>query len=239
MITPTPLAVLIETRMKQLGIERAALGLRLGYRNPAKAAGRVYALCDGHITSTKSKTALERLPEAIELSAEVVETAVNATLSFLADLKRQEDEKLRIARENEDAAWRATFKPHAIIQGERSIPTSITMYAITGGSERWLKIKLDLSKPSNTFIEQVLTALPNRLDLGKDGLLSVPFFGYALGFIINYSPDAAVRYDLKGNAVENLSKAIRPGQAWVSLKGGNQQIADIGRRFEVVKIPAT
>jgi hypothetical protein len=200
MITPTPLAVLIETRMKQLGIERAALGLRLGYRNPAKAAGRVYALCDGHITSTKSKAALERLPEAIELSAEVVETAVNATLSFLADLKRQEDEKLRIARENEDAAWRATFKPHAIIQGERSIPTSITMYAITGGSERWLKIKLDLSKPSNTFIEQVLTALPNRLDLGKDGLLSVPFFGYALGFIINYSPDAAVRYDLKGNA---------------------------------------
>ena len=140
-------------------------------------------------------------------------------LFFLAELKRLEDEKLRIARENEDAAWRATFIPHAIIQGERSIPTSITMYAITGGSERWLKIELDLSKPSNTFIEQVLTALPSKLDLGKDGRLSVRFFGCALGFIVNYSPDEAVRYDLKGNAVENLSKAIRPGEAWVSLKG--------------------
>src|SRR3979411_952147 len=104
----TPLAVLIETRTQQLGIDRAALGLRLGYRNPAKAAGRVYALCDGHLTSIKSKAALRRLPEAIEVPAEVVETAVTATVSFLADLKRQEDKKLRMARETEDAAWRAT-----------------------------------------------------------------------------------------------------------------------------------
>ncbi len=88
MIIRTPLATLIETRMQQLGLDRPALGLRLGYRNPAKAAGRVYALCDGHITSTKSKIALHRLPEAIEVPAQVVETAVNATLSFLAELKR-------------------------------------------------------------------------------------------------------------------------------------------------------
>jgi hypothetical protein len=216
----TPLAILIETRMQQLGIDRAALGLRLGYRNPAKAAGRVYALCDGHITSTKSRAAIRRLPEAIELPSEVVETAVNATLSFLAELKRQEDEKLRIARENEDAAWRATFKPHAIIQGERTSPASITMYAITGGAERWLKIGLDLSRPPITFVEQVLAALPNRLHLREDGEWIVTFFGSALGFTINYSPDRAVRFDLKGNAVENLSKAIRPGKAWVSLQGG-------------------
>jgi hypothetical protein len=123
----TPLAILIETRMQQLGVDRAALGLRLGYRNPAKAAGRVYALCDVHLTSTKSRTALRRLPEAIEVPEHVVHTALDATLSFLAELKRQEDEKLRIARENEDAAWRAMFKPHAIIQGERTMPASITI----------------------------------------------------------------------------------------------------------------
>jgi hypothetical protein len=217
----TPLAILIETRMQQLGIDRAALGLRLGYRNPAKAAGRVHALCDGHITSTKSKTALRRLPEAMEVPAEVVETAVNATLSFLAELKRQEDEKLRIARENEEAAWRATFKPHAVIQGERTTPASITMYAITGGAERRLKIGFDLSRPPITFVEQVLAALPSRLHVREDGGWIVPFFGSALGFTVNYSPDKAVRFDLKGNAVENLIKAIRPGKAWVSLKGGN------------------
>jgi hypothetical protein len=187
----------------------------------------VYALCDGHITSTKSKTALQRLPEAIEVPAEVVEVAVNATLSFLAELKRQEDEKLRIACEIEDAEWRATFKPHAIIQGERTSPASITMYAITGGSDRWLKIGFDLSRPPITFVKQVLAALPSRLHLREDGEWIVTFFGSALGFTINYSPDRAVRFDLKGNAVENLSKAIRPGEAWVSLKNGNR-IANIG-----------
>jgi hypothetical protein len=234
----TPLAALIETRMQQLALDRAALGLRLGYQNPAKAAGRVYALCDGHITSTKSKTALNRLPTAIEVPAEVVETAVKATASLLAELKRQENEKLRIVRETEDAEWRAAFIPHAIILGERKIPTSITMYAISGGSDRNLTIELDISKSPNTFVEQALAALPSKLDLGKDGRLTVPFFGYALGFIVNYSPDQAVRYDLKGNAVENLSKAFRLGRASFSLKGGTQ-IADIGRRLEVVEISTT
>jgi hypothetical protein len=112
------------------------------------------------------------------------------------------------------------------------------MYAISGGSERWLKIELDLSKPSNTFVQKAIAALSSRTDLGKDGRLSVPFFGYALGFIVNYSPDQAVRYDLKGNAVENLSKAFRLGRASFSLKGG-AQIADIGRRLEVVEISTT
>lgn len=235
MAVRTPLAALIETRMQQLALDRAALGLRLGYQNPAKAAGRVYALCDGHITSTKSKTALHGLPAAIDVPAEVVETAVNATLSFLAELKRQEDEKLRIARGIEDAEWRAAFIPHAIILGDRKIPTSITMCVISGGPERWLKIELDLSEPSNTFVQQALAALPSKLHLGKDGRLTVPLFGYALGFIVNYSPDRAVRYDLKGNAVENLSEALRLGRSSFSLKGGTQ-IADIGRRLEVVEI---
>jgi hypothetical protein len=158
-----------------------------------------------------------------------------ATTSFLAELKWQEDEKLRIALENEDAKWRAAFIPHAIIQGERRIPTSITMCAISGGPKRWLNIELDLSEPSGTFVQQALAALPSKLHLGKDGRLTVPFFGYALGFIVNYSPDQAVRYDLKGNAVETLSKAFRLGRATFSLKGG-KPIADIGRRLEVVEI---
>jgi hypothetical protein len=238
MTVRTPLAALIETRMQQLALDRAALGFRLGYRNPAKAAGRVYALCDGHIASTKSKTALHRLPAAIEVPAEVVETAMKATASSLAELKRQEDEKVRIAREIEDAEWRAAFIPHAIILGDRKIPTSITMCAISGGPRRSLNIELDLSKPSDTFVEQALAALPGKLHLGKDGRLTVQFFGYALGFIVNYSPDQAVRYDLKGNAVENLSKAFRLGRATFSLKGGTQ-IGNIGRRLEVVEISTT
>jgi hypothetical protein len=223
------------------GLDRAArmpVEVMTPYRHdhqsgPPLRPGSLFAASARH-----AGTVLHRLPTAIEVPAEVVETAVKATASLLAEMKWQEDEKLRIARENEDAEWRATFIPHAIILGERKIPTSITMYAISGGSDRNLTIELDISKSSNTFVEQALAALPSKLHLGKDGRLTVPFFGYALGFIVNYSPDQAVRYDLKGNAVENLSKAFRLGRASFSLKGGTQ-IADIGGRLEVVEISTT
>jgi len=52
--------------MGELGIDREALGSRLGaYRNPLKAAGRVQALIDGG-------RALARLPEALGVDPEVV-----------------------------------------------------------------------------------------------------------------------------------------------------------------------
>jgi hypothetical protein len=44
-----PLATLIQARMDELGLDRHALGFRLGYQNPLKAAGRVDALCQGHL----------------------------------------------------------------------------------------------------------------------------------------------------------------------------------------------
>jgi hypothetical protein len=77
--------------------------------------------------------------------------------------------------------------------------------------------------------------LPSRLHLREDGGWIVPFFGSALGFTVNYSPDKAARFDVKGNAVENLSKAIRPGEVFVSLKGGNHILTlaapvDLSRR---------
>ena len=192
MTEQTPLAILIETRMTQLGIDRAVLGLRMGYRNPAKAAGRVYALCDGHITSAKSRTALQRLPEAIEVPTVVVATAVEATQSVLEERTRQQQEKLRIAREEEDAAWRAAFVPHAIIQGEQATPSPITTYALSGGAEWWLIIRLDLSQPRDTFLQQAMAVLPSKLHIGNDGRLSVPFFELGDGIRIDLSPDEAV-----------------------------------------------
>ena len=79
-----------------------------------------------------------------------------------------------------------------------------------------------------------LAALPSKLHLGKDGRLTVELFGNALGFIVNYSPDQAVRYDLKGNAVETLSKALRLGKASFSLKGG-KQVDEIGRGLDFIE----
>src|SRR3954470_3378612 len=114
-----PLAKLIQTQMEELGLDRQTLGFRLGYKNPAKAAGRVNALCWGHLTNRKSRAALSRLPDALGLSPELVQRAIRETEQVLAEQERQAEEERRLAREREEAEWRAAFRPHAIIQTER------------------------------------------------------------------------------------------------------------------------
>jgi hypothetical protein len=147
MTIQTPLADLLQSRMHELGLDRQALGFRLGYQNPRKAAGRVHALCDGQITSAKSRGGLSRLAGALEVPAEVVERALAATEQIFAERERQAEEDRLLAREREEAEWRAAFKPHAIIQTERTIPTQITICGFTGGAERWRMIRFDLSRP--------------------------------------------------------------------------------------------
>src|SRR3954447_14175228 len=77
----------------------------------------------------------------------------------------------------------------------------------------------DLSKPPITFVQQALAALPERTGLGSDGKRYVTFFGEAVGFIVNYTPDQALRCDLDGQPQEVLSKAYRPGEVGLAIGG--------------------
>jgi hypothetical protein len=65
MTNPQNLRQLIVDRSRELGLNPLTLGLRLDYTNPLKAAGRVQALCDGHISNRKSKAALASLGAAL------------------------------------------------------------------------------------------------------------------------------------------------------------------------------
>ena len=47
----------------------------------------------------------------------------------------------------------------------------------------------------------------------------VPFFGPTRGFIVNYTPDHAVRFDLDGNPVECFERAYVPGDVELFLRG--------------------
>lgn len=51
----------------------------------------------------------------------------------------------------------------------------------------------------------------------------VKFFGPTTGFIVNYTPDQAVRFDCEGCLVETLTRAYRPGQ--VSLTLGRRPVS--------------
>jgi hypothetical protein len=133
---------------------------------------------------------------------------------------QQLDEAARIADEKREAAWRASFRPCAYLLGTETRPSQITIYGMTGGSERWLKIPLDLSQPAVTFAQQAL-AVVRRTPV-------VPFFGTTIGFIVNYTPDFAVRFDLNGDPVEAFDHAYLPGNVTIAI--GRKEISGGGVR---------
>jgi hypothetical protein len=58
----------------------------------------------------------------------------------------------------------------------------------------------------------------------------VTFFGRTTGFIVNYTPDHAVRFDVDGNPVESLPQAYVPGTVEVVLGRGRKiSAAELGK----------
>jgi hypothetical protein len=177
-----PIVSLICSRCKELGLSRSALVARCGYKNTAKGLRRLDALLAGDIASTRDL--ISRLPAGLNLSATVVTTVVEATES-----------QLRAIREKQE---RAVFRPHAIILTEKTIPRPIFIAAVTGVT-KWKRIDLDVVRGSETFLPQTMTVVKNRLAMFGGTL---PMFGAVTGFIINYTYDLSVRYDLNGEFVE-------------------------------------
>jgi hypothetical protein len=114
-----------------------------------------------------------------------------------------------IARAKEYDAWRQRFRPHGLIVPERDVPSPIFVAAVCGGPEKLLRINIDWMRPPITYVHQAISALP-------DG---IPAFGKVVGVVINYSPDRAVRFSLKGRPLEVYGCALRPGQTTINIGG--------------------
>jgi len=110
-----------------------------------------------------------------------------------------------------DALSTALFIPHGYLIGTEARPSQITIYGLTGGPDRWLKIRLDLSQPPVTFAIQAHAAAKTTP--------IVPFHGPTTGFIVNHTPTRSVRFDLSGNPIECLPFAYSPGQVEPSVGG--------------------
>lgn len=200
-----PIAALITERMKELGLTRTEVVRRATHiRNVSKGLRRLDDLLAGNFSRTAGL--LEALPTALEVRADVVAKAVE-------DTKRH-------FLEAEEAAYRASFVPHAIIVTERSIPWPVHIAAVLG-IERLLRVDFDpLSDPA-TFVEQGLRGLREKTE--RDG--TVPTFGNAVGLVVNYSPDCAEQFDLNGQSVGRLEAARRLGASSFSLKGRSSPLA--------------
>jgi hypothetical protein len=191
------IATLVRSRMTEIGLSRGEFAKRLGYKNIAKGIRRIDALCEGDIEGTKQ--VFDVLPQALETSAETVTLALEQTVRE-SELAEKQEAKAR------DKIWRENFCPHAIILTERTVPSPIFVAAIIG-VEKLLRIDLDLTQRPVSFVRQVLDRLP-------EGVIA---FGKPIGFVINYSPDQAVRFDRNGQPIEILDKAVRPATAVLCL----------------------
>jgi hypothetical protein len=212
------IATLIQSRMTELGLSRGEFAKRLGYKNIAKGIRRIDALCDGDLEGTKQF--LDVLPQALETSADTVKRALEETVREIELVERQE-------AETRDKIWRENFRPHAIILTEKTVPSPIFVAALIG-VEKLLRIDLDATQGPVSFVRQVLDRLPE----------GVPAFGKPIGFVINYSPDQAVRFDRNGQPIAILDKAVRPGTA-VLLRLGGRPIPVEALRLVCGKIGVT
>jgi hypothetical protein len=197
---PLAIQVLIEDRSRELELSRSEVVRRCGYKKITKGIRRLDALYAGDLKETTFLIA--GLAIALEVSPDIVQRAVNQTLQQL-------EERASCSAAETEAAWRAAFKPHGVLLGTEERPSQILFFAITGGAERWLKIPLELSQPPVTYAEQALAVVRNTP--------FVRFLGRTTGYIVNYSPDHAVRFDREGQSIETLTRAYRPGEVTVSL----------------------
>ncbi|MGH9339320.1 MAG: hypothetical protein ACRD1R_06985 [Acidobacteriota bacterium] len=199
-----PLPALISERCRELGLTRSELVLRCGYNNISKGLRRLEQLYMGDLE--KARGLLRGLPKALILPPETVQQAIDETIQQMAA--------------EADARWRASFRPAAYLLGTSQRPSRIFDFGITGGADRWLKIPLDLSQPPETYAEQALSVVRRTPE--------VEFFGPTTGFIVNYTPDHAVHFDVEGRPVETLSSAHRPGEVTLSLSGRQFSAESLG-----------
>jgi hypothetical protein len=123
---PLPIAEFVERRRREIGLGKADVVRRCGYRNLSKGLRRLDALYAGDVEGVAPAAIIRRLSEALKVDQETVDAIVSATKEIV-------HVRMHIAAAARKASWRDTFKPHAYFVTERTIPTQITICALTGG----------------------------------------------------------------------------------------------------------
>jgi hypothetical protein len=217
-----PICALLSRRCNDLGLSPAGLIRRCGFANVSKGLRRLNQLYAGDFKH--SAGLIEKLPAALGVPVDVVQSAVKATQQLIY--------------EAEEAAWRAAFKPHAVILTERKIPQPIFVVAFIG-VDALLRLDFDLTQTPDSFRDQAIDGLRQRV---KSGHGALPAFGRPTGFIVNYSPDHAVEFDLAGKPVRIFDRAHRLGSVQFIISGRDVTKSGLpgilsGCDIEVVPIP--
>jgi len=203
---PFAIGTLMTTRSQELGLTKLEIVRLAGYKNETKGIRRLNSLIAGDVETTR--TLIQGLPAALNLPSHVILEAVKQTGQQIAAVRQR-------TAEQADAAWRAAFKPHAIILTERRIPSPMFIAAVIG-AERLLRIDFDAKVSPVTSVKLALEGLKQKT--GEWGSV-LPGYGRPAGIVVNYRPNFGVRFDLDGTARKTFDKAYRVGQVSLLIKG--------------------
>lgn len=110
----------------------------------------------------------------------------------------------------------AGFRPYIHVICERTVPTQITFFAISGGFERWATIKIPLGILALPLEEQ-LSKLPQLMADFVKQYPMVLFLGAPTGFVYVRYRDH-FRFNRDGKLVERVDEPFYRGAAWVELR---------------------
>ncbi len=96
------------------------------------------------------------------------------------------------------------FKPHAVALCERKVPSSIVIYGLIGGDQQ----RIIHFPEAYTDGTQKLAPEDYSAYARKNLPEEIKFMGKTIGYVVNYSPDHSIEYDLKGNVVRERSKFL-------------------------------
>lgn len=188
-----PLYALINTALKSQNLSWNALYDKIGYANKSKAARRVQQILMGDLSSSLSLDIQNKIRLALNLNEPHYQAAIN------------ECNKLRAAKVAQvTAVQRAEFVPYGRLICVNSIPNNITACALVNGGKFRL-VKLEINQPIDTHVSQM-----QRYILKNPSVL---FFGKVIGFWVCYTYDFSIRYDLKGNVLEQAGHLPSSGSS--------------------------
>ena len=200
---------LIQTRLAELEMKRSELARGMGYAQDklGKGCTRIDRIREGNLCLAWNLRG--RLAQGLQVTTEVVEAAIAATFAA------------------QDAAWRAAFKPYGVVlTTNRGRPTcSLVIFAVSG-EEKKLTLHFEEGSDPETFVEQALPQLPDRV-LG---------LGETTGFVVNYTPDKAILYDKQGRQIEKLDEIVQAPSAGTIVGGKRVSSSTLSGLFRGVEV---
>lgn len=194
-----PISIFLSYFFKTLNINVTDFIGLLGYKNRSKGIARFDQwLCEGRGKADFLERVIRTYP-GIRTS---VEQALNET-------KHKQLQEL-------EAYERANFKPYIFLETKETRPDSITMFAITGGKSKFLRLPAGFSALSKA--EQMAAARVEILKHQRSGG-HCPFFGATTAYRLVPDFDSSILFDLLGNLVLEESRHFQlPFCAYVTLR---------------------